>query len=252
MNSHQNVYWTQNRISNWFVIKGNRTILIDTGAPAALAKMLWYFRREKIQLDSILLTHGHADHAGNIKKLNELYGCEVVCHPLELDYLQGKVQRPKRDYTGINPFGRVIQFGDKLFGDPVFPETLSFDETPHLHADYHFYPCPGHTKGSAIIKHKPSQSIFLGDAIHTERAIYLNRKAEIVYPYPYFCEDHQQAINSLQILNDIDFKHAFFGHGKPIFGNAKKILCDFINRGKSASQAIYASERDSCKEVGSI
>lgn len=232
MHSYKNIYWTQNRISNWFVIKEQYTVLIDTGAPAALPKMLWYFKKEDIKLDYVLLTHGHADHAGNIEKLNKIYNCEVVCHPLELNYLHGKEPRTKRNYKGINPFGRVIQLGDALFGDPIFGPTKSFDQTLELHEDFDFYLCPGHTKGSAIIKHIPSSSIFLGDAIHTERAIYLNRKEEIVYPYPYFCEDHQQAIESLQILNDIDFKNAFFGHGKPMFGTAKQKLCQFINHRK--------------------
>lgn len=230
MNSFNNkIFWTHNRISNWFIIKTNQgAALIDTGAPAVLPKIYFTLKRLQIQPQYILLTHGHADHAGNAKTLAKKFGCQVICHHNELDYLKGMKSRPKRNYQGINPFGRIIQFGDHLFGDPIYEPTIAFNEAAALHDEFEMVLTPGHTKGSAIILHKPTESIFLGDTIHNEKAIFLNPKHGLVLPYPYFCENHQQALASLAVISKLNFKSAFFGHGKPFLDNAKDRLCQFL------------------------
>lgn len=230
-NYKNTIFWASNRISNWFLVRDYKLgdIIIDTGAPIAYPKIKLICKLYKFKPRYVLLTHGHADHAGNMHKLARDYKAKVVCHKFEKPYIINEIKRPKRDYSGINPFGRIIQFGDMLFGDPIYKKVLSYEEVPEIHERFSFHLMQGHTLGSVIIKHIETQSIFLGDTLHNERAIYLYPKRELVYPYPYFCENHTQAIQNLQQLKSIAFDHAFFGHGAPMINEARENIIKFLN-----------------------
>ena len=46
---------------------------------------------------SIVLTHGHFDHVGNVKELADRWGVPVYAHELELPYLTGREDYPPGD-----------------------------------------------------------------------------------------------------------------------------------------------------------
>ena len=54
-------------ISNCYLLLGERPVLVDTGAPGDLKRILAALRAQAVeptQLALIVLTHGHSDHAG--------------------------------------------------------------------------------------------------------------------------------------------------------------------------------------------
>jgi hydroxyacylglutathione hydrolase len=53
----------------------NRCLLVDPGEAKPVLEIL---ERENLQLDSILITHHHADHIGGVKELKERGDCRVI------------------------------------------------------------------------------------------------------------------------------------------------------------------------------
>lgn len=226
-------WFPSNRISHFYFIKRSDGDfdMVDTSAPVERIKIDWYLRSKKKKLSRLLLTHGHADHAGNADYLQRKYHCEVHAHPHELAFLHGKSSLSKRDYSGINPFGRLIQFGDWMFGQPLCEKASPLSECDQ----YDIIPLHGHTPGSVGILHKKTKSLFLGDALLNCTAIFMKPKPGLHVPYHYFSEDQDMAIRSLKNLENADFDNAFFGHGDPLVGNAKDKILSFLKDQKIIS-----------------
>jgi glyoxylase-like metal-dependent hydrolase (beta-lactamase superfamily II) len=77
-----------NFFSAW-LYKGKVTCLIDVGPSSTAPDLLQALRELNIdQLDYILLTHIHLDHAGAIGEIAEVFSQpQIVCHPLGLSHL---------------------------------------------------------------------------------------------------------------------------------------------------------------------
>lgn len=226
-------WFPSGRISHFYFIdrEDGSLDMIDTSAPVERIRIDLHLKTRKKTLSRLLLTHGHADHAGNADYLYRKYKCDVHAHPHELPYLHGKSKLSNRDYTGINPFGRIIQFGDWMFGQPLCPEAGPLQECEN----YYIIPLHGHTPGSVGILHKKTKSLFLGDALLNCTAIFMKPKPGLHIPYHYFSEDQDMAIRSLKNLENADFENAFFGHGNPLIGNAKDKILSFLKEQKIIS-----------------
>ena len=92
-------------------------------------------------VEAILLTHGHFDHVGGVRKIAEKTGCKVYIHPQE-------VSLPE-DFTA-GPLLFTHTYGE---GDTVAVAGLSLQV---LHT-------PGHTPGSVCLL--CGDSIFAGDTL---------------------------------------------------------------------------------------
>jgi glyoxylase-like metal-dependent hydrolase (beta-lactamase superfamily II) len=222
------LWFPNNRISHFYFIARDdgHLDLIDTSAPIERLRIKFYIAATGKSIKRLLLTHSHADHAGSAAYVAKTHQCEVFAHALELPYLKGEASMNKRDYSGINAFGRIIQFGDWLYAQPIHKESKMF--APELDDEYEFVPLHGHTRGSTGIIHKATRSIFLGDALLNCSAIQARPQPGLRIPYACFSEDQEAAISSLKNLEDAHFDNAFFGHGNPIIGNAKKVILDFL------------------------
>lgn len=59
--------------SNVFLVEGERTVLVDTGANFDVVSRL---DTHVSDLDAVVLTHTHPDHVGNTRAVTEAYGIE--------------------------------------------------------------------------------------------------------------------------------------------------------------------------------
>ena len=84
------------KIANvWLHEDANGRFLIDTGHPLErllLMSNLWKAGvRMKGDLTAVLLTHRHADHAGNAAFVRKFFGARVYCHADEAEILRGSI-----------------------------------------------------------------------------------------------------------------------------------------------------------------
>lgn len=113
--------------------------VIDPGYDAG--DILDVLDRKGLQLQAVLLTHGHFDHVGAVKELAAETGCQVYLHELELT-MPPMITAGKLHYT--HTYGE----GDRL--------NLAGLTIEVLHT-------PGHTPGSVCLK--VEDALFSGDTL---------------------------------------------------------------------------------------
>jgi len=169
--------------TNCYIIKKNdKTLVIDPGEDA-----------EKIlkisgKIDYVLLTHGHFDHVGALKKLKENNSLTKI-------YLQ---KEALGEYKKANLFaGFVGQRIDK----PPKPDVI-YQELPNLINGLEIIKTPGHTKGSICFL--LNGYLFSGDTLF--KGTY--GRVDLPYSNP---EDMLESLKKLSQLDD-DLK-IMPGHG---------------------------------------
>ncbi len=146
-----------------------RRFLIDTGFRTDRLALKNSLRRAGVtkrgDIAAILLTHRHSDHAGNVAWLKERYDCPVFCHAYDRPILLGE-RHPKPLWHGVGSvYDRICCFLEDRFPIRTFVDG-AFHTGPWQHG-FHIYPAHGHTEGSVMIYHKPTETLFTGDALLT-------------------------------------------------------------------------------------
>ena len=95
--------------------KNNKCVIIDPGA--SLIDILSAVKNRNFTVEYIILTHGHADHIANVKKLK----AETNAKILEL----GELRLTFIHTPGHTPGGMCIKVGDHMFtGDTLFAGSI--------------------------------------------------------------------------------------------------------------------------------
>ena len=157
------------RVSNsWLLSDGEgRRFLIDTGhrleRPALARALRAAGVRGPGDLEAILLTHRHSDHAGNAAWARDTFRAPVICHDADARQLDGTQARPRLAGRGATLVHEAL-----CHVEDRFPARSSVDEVfdeGDWRFGFHVVPVPGHTEGSVLLLHEPSGSLFSGDAI---------------------------------------------------------------------------------------
>ena len=95
-------------ICNCYLLRGERTILIDAGAQGSVRAFSRGMSRLGIdpkEISLILLTHGHWDHIGSLHPIQQLTGAKVAIHHRDQAWVEtGKPGFP----AGVNGYGRAM------------------------------------------------------------------------------------------------------------------------------------------------
>jgi glyoxylase-like metal-dependent hydrolase (beta-lactamase superfamily II) len=198
--------------------KGTRLTLIDCGVAGRvelLTAKLHEIGARLSDIDQLILTHGHEDHAGTASELQRMTGITTLCHKLDAPFVRGEARMPPPVMTenerrlhdqiaGNMPpapparVDRELNAGDIIdIGDPAVV----------VHA-------PGHTPGSIAIWVESRRLLFTGDA-----AASLGRPIVGVFNI-----DPAQARESFKRLADVDCETACFGHGPQIPAKAGELM----------------------------
>ncbi len=146
------------RRSNVFILKNNvSTALIDTGPEFMWKTLLKKLNQIRVnQINLIILTHSHFDHAANANKIKEKYNAQVVIHNSEAAYLlAGTNILP----AGTNPISKLLvrvfakQFISIAKYKPCHPDILvdDFFDLSSYGFNAFLIHTPGHTEGSISI-----------------------------------------------------------------------------------------------------
>ncbi|HPM88767.1 MAG TPA: MBL fold metallo-hydrolase [Bacteroidales bacterium] len=144
--------------SNVFLLANNQSrILIDTGPGSMWTALQRRLDRLQIrQVDLLILTHSHFDHAANAARIKEKYKARVIIHQTETKYLaSGDNILP----VGTNIVAKFLvktiakQF-NSIAGYSPCDYDITFDYSFEL-TDYGFngylVHTPGHTQGSISV-----------------------------------------------------------------------------------------------------
>ncbi len=221
------VHRLHTRASNWYVVEDRgRLTVLDAGLPRqwrAFGTALTTLGFTTADIDAVLITHHHPDHAGNAEPLRR-QGTRVFAHPSDAPYLRGEKHLPKRAHapyllryswyrrymlhllangiTRVPPLGELEALADG--------EVLDVPGSPRVvHA-------PGHTAGSIALLLEQRSILFSGDALTTLDCT-KGRTGPTIIRGP-VTEDADQALASLRVLAATHARTVLPGHGEP-WGN---------------------------------
>ncbi len=101
--------------TNCYVLGEKNVALVDAAANAG--GIVDFLERENLKLEKILITHGHFDHVGALKKLKEMTNAEVYMHKEDISML-GSMEKSLGFMTGETPgeceIDVVLQGGEKI------------------------------------------------------------------------------------------------------------------------------------------
>ena len=202
-------------------------VLIDAGLPGKAE----YIRRAAesrygrgARPESILLTHGHFDHAGSARELAEGWNAPIYAHPLEMPYLTGKSPYPPGDPTAPGFMSFLMRFFGNVQGFNLGPSIRALEagqEAPGL-AGWEWLHTPGHAPGHISFFRRADATLIAGDAIATmnlDSFFAIATKAQRVSrpPTPITC-DWKMARESVRMLASLKPFTIACGHGVPMTG----------------------------------
>ncbi len=211
--------------SNAYLIKGRKTILVDSGSPREGVKILRGLARLGIQPKDfalILHTHAHFDHAGSTRELKRwMADVPTAVHVDDAEMLaSGRLEKP---LTAITSEGKLMKpfLGGITFA-PVKADILIKDEISlkEFGVDGKIVFTPGHTAGSLSILLNDGQAI-VGDLMGG------GSFGGNLFParprYHYFADDLSQMRASIKKIMGFKPKKLYVGHGGPLEAEAVKV-----------------------------
>ena len=212
--------------TNWYLLEaGGRLTVLDAGLPgdwSGFSSALSRLGHTPADIDAVLITHHHPDHAGNAERLRSS-GARVLSHPADAPYVRGEKHLSNRGVVrflwrpwyarymlryvakGITRTPPVAEL-DKLADG----EVLDVPGSPRVvHA-------PGHTAGSCALFLEDRSLLFSGDALVTLDVARgpRGRTGPQIVRGPH-TEDADLAVQSLDVLAATNAQTVLPGHGEP-------------------------------------
>jgi len=181
--------------SNIYVVIGERTALIDTGAgqrPSELLARLDSVLRGRPP-DLIILTHCHFDHVGGVAMLVERFGCDVFAgHKDAVVLRRGDDSVIMGQTIGVE--SRPVEVRDLFEGDVI-------DLGGHR---LRVICTPGHTSGGICLHDETTGALFTGDTVFA----YGVGRTDFSSGSP------AELLLSLKRLSGLDVQGLYPGHGQ--------------------------------------
>jgi hydroxyacylglutathione hydrolase len=209
------------QIANVYLIRGEKTILVDTGAPNShktILRELGKMGLAPTDIDLILLTHAHGDHAGSAAELKRITGAPLAVHEADADMLRRGENDP---LTSTRLTARLL----KPIVDLSFEGTeADWLLTDNLRLDDYGVPgtvitTPGHTNGSVSIVMDNGEAI-IGDVMMG------GSMGGALFPtvprVHYFYTNRTDLDNSMRRILSLPVTTLYVGHGGPLNAEAAR------------------------------
>lgn len=187
--------------ANAYLILDDKTAIIDVGGDFRFIYDAISKYTDVENLDYIVLTHTHFDHASATADLKKVSGAKVVLHAKEYEF--ATEQNFSASFFGIHfpPFEPdvLVEEGDVL--------RLGELELEVLHT-------PGHTPGSICLYDSGEKLIFTGDTVFPNGGF-----GRVDFPGG----NGLQLISSLKRLTEVEAERMYPGHDEPVDGAKEHI-----------------------------
>ncbi len=137
----------------YIVSQNQKAVIIDPAASAS--QIIRYLGTNKLELEAILLTHGHFDHIGAVNELADKYHVPIYAHKKEKEYF---------DHPDVNLSPMIHEH---LILNPNFEYRYLSDGQLFecLGTSIQAFHVPGHTTGSLCYYFKEGELVFTGDTL---------------------------------------------------------------------------------------
>jgi glyoxylase-like metal-dependent hydrolase (beta-lactamase superfamily II) len=200
--------WIVIPISVWIVRSKSGLTLVDAGIPWMAGGLLKQMQRMDAPLERIVLTHGHSDHVGSLKKIRQQFPVPVYVHPDEIPYMEGKLPYPRRSKAEASVEPGLAQPLTVWGGTTAASDRVSQSDAAGL-ADLGGlspYFTPGHSPGHVAYYHEEDDVLLAGD-------LFTSGKGRLKRPMAMFTGDMQQAIESSAVIERLKPKLISVCHG---------------------------------------
>jgi glyoxylase-like metal-dependent hydrolase (beta-lactamase superfamily II) len=208
---------------NAFIIDGDQgVVLVDTGLPkrhGAILDALVSIGRNPADIAAIVITHGHADHAGGAAEVKRASGATLIVSDIDAAIVQGDRPAPAPpilDFPIIRGLVRLVPSAEATLVDHAIPAG----PVPGI-ADLTAIATPGHTAGHiSLLLDREGGVLFAGDSAMSTRSGgvqrgFMNRKTATFDA-------------SLRTTAEMSFDTACFGHSAAISGGAAGAFRAFV------------------------
>lgn len=208
-----------------FLESDGSVTLVDCGldrAPARIVAGLAAIGRHPRDVQRIVLTHAHYDHAGGAEAMLAQTGLAgVEAHADDAGFLR-RGENPPVDTstTGGRMFARS---GGGTFRAVPVSRELHGGDALDVGGGIRVIHTPGHTPGHISLLHESSGVLITGDSIFNLRGLR-------TWPFAAFCTDYAQCKRTAAILGDLEFDIAAFTHGPEIRTRAREEIRRFLTR----------------------
>lgn len=136
----------------YILTKNGHSIIIDPGHNDE--RLLDYIKKENLNIEKILLTHGHFDHIAGVDMIRNETGAKVYIHEKDNEMLLNPNKNGSALMMGMNI---TIKDADEFVYDN---EKIDFEGST-IEVIY----TPGHSKGGVCYKMDDAGVIFCGDTL---------------------------------------------------------------------------------------
>jgi glyoxylase-like metal-dependent hydrolase (beta-lactamase superfamily II) len=198
--------------------------LVDAGLKRAEKKVLTALAglgKAPQDVQRIVLTHAHTDHAGGLAGAKDATGATVLAHDRDAVYLQSG-KPPQLDVSRLG--GRIMNRARGSFGKVDVGQTFQDGELLAVGGGLRVVHTPGHSPGHVSLLHEPTGVLITGDAIFNVRGLR--------YSPATFCTDIRLSRETADRLGDLDYEVAAFTHGEHVSDGAREAVRAFL-RGRA-------------------
>lgn len=198
------------------------TAVIDPGYTGSFRAVLDHLAVEGLspgELNWVILTHHHIDHAGTAFALCQATGATLAVHRDDAPYLRAVRPREPMTFWGM---ADLLPTHLASYLVSCADCELQLLDDGDVVAGLTVVHCPGHTPGSICLWSATDFVLFTGDVLNNEHGIRT--------PPWTVNHSHRHAMRAPERLSALRFDRAYFGHGPAILAGADEQVRSFLQR----------------------